>query len=594
MEYKSEIKNCQNCKHDFTIESDDFSFYEKIQVPPPTWCPECRLIRRLACREDRPLYKDKCNKCGENIISIFSGDIHLNVYCSSCWWSDSWEAIDYGKDYDFSRNFFEQFYELQKVIPREATGGKNSTNCQYSNGNIRCKDCMLTFDGFQSINCYNCQAPGFSRDSLDSDVIVNADHVYETVNSNGVYNVKFVYYSDECIDCAFLFNCTGCTNCFGCVNLRNQKYCIFNEKYTKEEYKEEIKKWDLGSYEVIQKAKEKFMELYFKTPRRFALIKNSTNAVGDDIQNTKNCQTCFETRLGVENCKYVSQAGLLLKDSYDVIFGGDRSELFYENSGGVQSQRCFFGRAPNESMDIEYSNRVFNSSYLFGCVHLKNKKYCILNKQYTKEEYEKLIPKIKQHMMDMPFIDKKGRVYKYGEYFPIEHSLWAYNETWANKYFPLTKEQAIEKGFNWYDEKERDYKITIKSENLPEHIGEVSDAILNEVISCEHLNKDCNQQCTKVFRILPNELQFYRQIKVALPRLCPSCRYGERIKKKNPFKLWHRKCMCQGESSKSEKYQNTVKHFHEENPCTNEFETAISEERKEIVYCEKCYQAEFI
>jgi hypothetical protein len=590
----SETKQCQNCKNDFIIESDDFSFYEKIKVPSPTWCPECRLIRRLASREDRPLYKDKCDKCKKEIISIYSHDVPVVVYCSSCWWRDEWDAIDYGKDYDFSRNFFEQFYELQKVIPHEATSGKNSTNCQYSNGNIRCKDCILTFDGFESINCYNCESPGFSRDSLDSDVIVNADHTYETINSNGVYNTKFTYFSDECLDCSFVFNCIGCTSCFGCVNLRNQKYCIFNKKYSKEEYQNEIKKWDLGSYEVRKKTEKLFWELYYKIPRKFAMIKNSSNVIGDNLQSTKNSLMCFETLLGVENCKYIAMGGLLLKDSYDVVFGGDHSELFYENNGGVQSSKCFFGRAPNESTNLEYSVRIFNSSFLFGCTMLKNKKYCILNKQYTKEEYEELIPKIKQHMIDMPFIDKKGRIYKYGEYFPIEHSLWAYNETWASKYFSLTKEQAIEKGFNWYDEKERDYKITIKSEDLPDHIDKVSDSILNEVISCEHLNKDCNQQCTKVFRILPNEFQFYKQMKVALPRLCPSCRYRERIKKKNPFKLWHRKCMCNGESSKSGEYQNTVKHFHEENPCSNEFETAISEERKEMVYCEKCYQAEFI
>jgi RNA polymerase subunit RPABC4/transcription elongation factor Spt4 len=37
-----ETKNCQNCKKDFNIEPDDFSFYEKMKVPVPTWCPECR------------------------------------------------------------------------------------------------------------------------------------------------------------------------------------------------------------------------------------------------------------------------------------------------------------------------------------------------------------------------------------------------------------------------------------------------------------------------------------------------------------------------------------------------------------------------
>ncbi len=319
MEYKPENQICQNCKHDFTIEPDDFSFYEKIQVPPPTFCPECRLIRRLASREDRPLYKDECDKCHKEIISIYSRDIPIVVYCSSCWWADDWDAIDYGQDYDFSKPFFEQFHELQKKVPREALGGKNSTNCEFSNGNIRCKNCVFTFDGFESINCYNCESPAFSRDSIDSDVIVNADHVYETVNSNAVYNTKFVYFSDECIDCSFLFNCTGCSNCFGCINLRNQKYCIFNKKYNKEEYKNEIKKWDLGSHEVILKAKEKFMELYYKIPRKFAIIKRSINVTGDNVQDTKNSKVCFETLLGVENCKYIAMGGLLLKDSYDVV-----------------------------------------------------------------------------------------------------------------------------------------------------------------------------------------------------------------------------------------------------------------------------------
>ena len=46
--------------------------------------------------------------------------------------------------------------------------------------------------------------------------------------------------------------------------------------------------------------------------------------------------------MGVENCKYLLLCGLLLKDSYDVTLGGGTSELYYENSGGLQSQRFFW------------------------------------------------------------------------------------------------------------------------------------------------------------------------------------------------------------------------------------------------------------
>ena len=60
---KVENRICQNCKKDFTIEPEDFNFYEKIKVPPPTWCPECRMIRRMNYRNERSLYKQDCALC---------------------------------------------------------------------------------------------------------------------------------------------------------------------------------------------------------------------------------------------------------------------------------------------------------------------------------------------------------------------------------------------------------------------------------------------------------------------------------------------------------------------------------------------------
>lgn len=570
----SETRNCQNCKIEFVIEPDDFSFYEKIKVPPPTWCPECRLIRRLAYREARPLYKGICEKCHKELISIFNKESKITTYCSTCWWGDKWDAIDYGKEYDFTKSFFQQFYELQKIVPREATGQKNSQNCQYSNGDIRCKDCVLTFDCVESINCYNSQVAVYSKNVIDSDSVMNAEKTYEVLTSNNIYNTKYIYYSNDCIDSSFLFNCVGCTSCFGCINLRNKKYYIWNQPYSKEDYESEIKKWDLGDYKIIEEARQRFIELYYATPRRFALIKNSFNVTGEDIIGSKNCKNCFFTRLGVENCKYIFACGLLLKDSYDATFGGDRSEIFYETSGGMQSQRCLFSRAPNSSKDIEYSDRLNNCSDCFGCVNLRNKQYCILNKQYTKKEYEELVSKIKPQMMNIPYVDKMGRVYKYGEFYPTELSLWAYNESWGHKYFPLTKEEAINKGYNWQENNTRDYKITTKAKNLPNHIKDISDKILDEVIECLHVGTGCNQQCTEAFKILPDEFNFYKQMNLALPRLCPNCRNFERMRFVNPIKLWYRNCMRKG--------------------CNNEFETAIGPDRREIVYCEKCYQAEFI
>src|SRR3989344_3075374 len=82
---------------------------------------------------------------------------------------------------------------------------------------------------------------------------------------------------------------------------------------------------------------------------------------------------------------------------------------------------------------------------LFGCVGLRNKKYCILNKQYTKEEYEELAPRIIAHMRNTE---------EWGRFFPMEQSSFAYNETEAQDYFPLKKEEAAQRNIAWREEKE--------------------------------------------------------------------------------------------------------------------------------------------
>jgi hypothetical protein len=47
MEYTPENKICQNCKGDFTIEPDDFGFYEKMNV-----CLRRLFARLVGCSAD--------------------------------------------------------------------------------------------------------------------------------------------------------------------------------------------------------------------------------------------------------------------------------------------------------------------------------------------------------------------------------------------------------------------------------------------------------------------------------------------------------------------------------------------------------------
>jgi hypothetical protein len=154
-------------------------------------------------------------------------------------------------------------------------------------------------------------------------------------------------------------------------------------------------------------------------------------------------------------------------------------------------------------------------------------------------------------------------------FFPTEISQFSYNETSAQEFFPLTKQEVKSKGFSWKEPKDRNYKITVDSKDLSDSILDVKDDVTSQIIGCEHKG-ECNEQCTTAFRITSQELQFYKSQNIPLPRLCPNCRHYQRTKNRNPVKLFLRNCA----------------------KCNKNIETSYAPERPEIVYCESCYNNE--
>lgn len=149
---------------------------------------------------------------------------------------------------------------------------------------------------------------------------------------------------------------------------------------------------------------------------------------GDYISHGKNCTECYIMQPGCEDCKYVLNGFPGLKDSYDCIYVGAHSTLMYEmTDSGMNETMVFFGNlCLNGSSYLQYCSTVMSSKNCFGCSNMKNKQYCILNKQYTKEEYEKFIPRIIEHMKETG---------EYGEFFPAEISPFTYEESCAASFF---------------------------------------------------------------------------------------------------------------------------------------------------------------
>lgn len=85
---KNETRTCETCQKSFLIIVQEQEFYKKKDLPWPTNCPECRQRRRLSLRNERKLYKRKCDKCQKDIISTYSPDSKYIVYCQECFWKN--------------------------------------------------------------------------------------------------------------------------------------------------------------------------------------------------------------------------------------------------------------------------------------------------------------------------------------------------------------------------------------------------------------------------------------------------------------------------------------------------------------------------
>ena len=463
---------------------------------------------------------------------MFAPDSVVTVYHKNEWWKDDWDALDYGRDYDFNRPFFEQFAELNKKVPHMHVLTLNDENSDYTNYNTDNKNCYLCFAGNYSeynLYCYNAQSSKFCVDCL---FIWNCEVAYECLQCDSCYECFYCSNSKNCHSSMFLDDCLSCNDCFMCANLRNKKYCILNKQYSQEEY---FKKKD----EFLARGHKECVKIWKEERQKFP-VKASHNSQSEDcrgeyIWQSKNCKDCYIMAKGGEDCRDVFNGFPDLKDSRDCTFCGEKAELMYESlASGVNGSRVSFGNLVLEGCnDILYSSFIFGCKNCFGCSNMRQKQYCVLNKQYNKDEYEVLLPRIIGHMRETG---------EWGEYFSTESSLFGYNESFADLYFPMSKEEILSKNWKWRE----------KREDIG---GEVS----GDVQKCEKSGIH--------FRFVKQELKFYEKWKIPIPNLCFEERNKARMARMNGWEVKDKKCSLCGEDVKT---------------------NSISEK----VFCEKCYLEE--
>lgn len=544
---------CLNCTGTFHVENEDQAFYQKLGVPKPSWCPTCRELRRMAWCNEGVLYNNNCQLCGKKVISQYSKDSLIKAYCVDCWWSNKWDAGAYRQDINLNSSIFDQIHRLVQNIPHCHTNtDPTNENSEYTHHAGHQKNCYMMFHCSLAEDCYYGYGVKKSRNCVDCHYCHESELCFECVDVRGCYDLAWSQNCHNCVSSRFLLDCIGCSNCFLSTGLVCQEYYFLNQKFSKQEYFRKIKSLNLGSRSVVADLKRKFHELKGIHNYRALHIYMSENSLGDNLYNAKNARYCFDCS-DIEDSKYCSQLQLGSRHSYDIYQFGIEIELCYESAMiGYNIYNCWFCYdLLQQCSDLQYCISCHSCRDCFGCFGLKKQQYCIFNKQYSKDQYFELLPKL---------VNKMKKDGEYGEFFPLEHSPHAYNETIAYLWHPLKEQEVNAKGWKWQN-------ISASSsgpatlETTPDDIVEVENTILIHRFKCI-----C---CGRNYKLCGQELSFYRTNNYPVPSECFQCRRMRRLMDRNPRTIWERSCSS----------------------CNDPIQTNIASSRPEKVFCEKCHLA---
>lgn len=547
-------EKCKTCSKEFVIRDEDLVFYEQMKTASPHHCPECRMARRLMFRNERVLYKRKCDLCEKDMVTLYAPESPYKVYCSKCWWSDDWDPKSFAIDYDPNKKFFDQYKELQSKVPRLGIMEIQNVRSEYTNGSAENKDCYLIFAADYNEDCLYGRLLQRDKQCVDCAFLHESELCYECVDCRKCFGCMYSEQCQDSTDLLFCYNMRNSNNCIFCTNGRNLSNAIYNIKYSKEEY-DKKKKEILKDHESIEKAKNEFKELKNKTIVKFSTQTKCHNVVGNYLFNCQDGVELFDT-YDAKNCSYMKDTEGPNSDSWDCNNYYYKCEFNYNIMGALQVSKSKNSAFIFYCNEVEYCDNCHHLSNAIGCISIRKGNYVILNKEYTKEEYFSLKAKIEEQF-------KKEGIH--GQFFSPEVAPFSYNESLIYDFFPLTKDEAIKRGYKWQERTTGTYgKETIKKGEIPNSINDVDEKILGEILVCE--------ECNKNFKIIEAEFTFYKKMGLPLPHKDFECRHKERMDKRNGMKLYHRSCMKEG--------------------CENEFETTYAPNRPEIIYCENCYQRE--
>ncbi|MDC0358699.1 hypothetical protein OAO01_07785 [Oligoflexia bacterium] len=559
-------KNCSHCHTAFEVTDNDLAFFDRIapeyngtKYPPtpPSLCPQCRWQRRLAYRNERTLYKRTCDLTGRSMISMHPADAPFPVYYITDWLGDGWDAKQYGRSFDFSKPFFEQLGSLVQEVPHFNLfiDPRRDVNSDYTNCASDSKNCYLISQAEENEDCFFSRGVNNCRDCCDCLRIHKCELCYECINLINCYSCRYCQDSDNCSDCYFSTDLRGCHHCFGCNSLVQKEYHIFNKPVSKAEWEKQVAA-NAFTRAAIAEYRAQASRIRLGLPQRATRLVQCEDCTGEHLNNCREAQHCFDSN-DLEHCAYLNEVSAGARYCMDFSMWGVNAELLYECCGcGHDAYNLLFcNHCWNNVSYLVYCLSCFPSvKNCFGCFGLRQSEYCILNKQYSADEYQELVPQIIEDMRSSG---------EWGEFFPPALSCYGYNETVAYEYFPLERNQAVQGGWHWKDGDTSSLATGASTSMLPPDItiDQVDDSVLEQVYNCESSGKP--------FKLVLQELRFYRKMGLPLPTRCPEQRHVDRVQLRNPRQLWERFC----------------------EKCGEKIQSSYAPQQPEIIFCQECYLA---
>ena len=620
-------KKCNWCWEEFPIYETVKELEEKFDHPKNNLCLSCMMRKLMAFRNQRKFHKSK-DVNWKLLISMIAPEMNIKII-SSQKEAEIENIVKEDLDYEnikSEEDLKKQFYDLFQNICWPNLYNAYNENADFANFAAYVKNVYLSSVVYNnSENVYYSDTVFNGKYIADSWWVYGSQIIYGCLNVKNSYKIFYSVNIKECSDVYFSNSLVNCSSCILCNNLNWKKYCYKNKQYTKEEYQKLEKEFfdKMKTYTGYKQILEEFNSLLENGIFVSLDLQNVEKTVWNIWVNSKNSIFSFEF---YETDSCYNCWGEESKNCLNYIW------WFCENV--TNSCRIWWSNNVVASLNVLNSSDVFHSINIFSwknvyfSIWIKNKENIILNRQLSKDEYNKIHRHIKNILKNTQ---------KWWEFFPVILSPFPYNDTVANDYYPIKTQFIVRWEINnqiddlfkdWYVEWEKAQRIRsfiqslnfqeellnkywkwtvyilepdnfiskaildlgwdqliairwrtkekeinvpewielIKAEDLPDNIEDLTDQIEQKILKWAII---C-EKSWRPFRIIKPELEFYKKYNLPLPRKHPDIRYAERLEKRPKRNLYVRNC----------------------SKCNKEIISIYPINTQFKVYCQECYDKE--